>query len=276
MQNIMEEELNTILGEWGYEKPCAIGRGSFAKVYRVKRKRDGRFCACKISERKELLWAEAEVLQGLKHPLFPYYLDYKEKEECGFLFMEYISGQNLGAFMRRRGKMSQNSVIGIGMALAEGMCYLHELPEPVFFRDLKPENIMLQENGRVRLLDFGSAVCGKNNSRVVTGTVGYGAPEQWTDVEGVGSYSDVYALGKVLVFLLGGGMCYRGLKQILEEATKEVRSERIPDMRCLRRRLQPYASGTWHGIVGAELRALLPTRQENYIYTHNIVKKISE
>lgn len=273
MQNIVDEEFNSILEEWGYEKPCAIGRGSFAKVFRIKSKRDSSFCACKISNRKEMLWTEAEVLQEVKHQLFPYYLDYKEKGECGFLFMEYIPGQNLGMLMKRRGKMSQRSVIGIGMALAEGLSYLHELPRPVWFRDLKPENIMLQEDGRVKLLDFGSAAYGKNNSCVVTGTVGYGAPEQWTDAGGVGSYSDVYALGKVLTFLLGGGKCYWGLKKILEDATRVKRSERIPEMRFFQRRLQPYASGIWHEIMRAELRALFLTKQEMYIYTHNIIKK---
>lgn len=261
-----------LLEQWGYEKPCIIGEGGFAKVYRVRKQDAGAVCVCKVSCKKEMLGAEAGILRQLKHPLFAAYLDYKESETLGFLFMEYIPGQTLGTLIKRRKKMSQRRVIEIGMALAEGLCYLHEQPVPIIFRDLKPENIMLREDGTVKLLDLGSALWGNASLRVLTGTKGYSAPEQWTDTESIGAYSDVYALGRVLLFLLGDGKTYYGVFKLLESAVREERRERIPDMRCFYHQLKPYASNHVRSIVKAEMQALLYGKCSNYIFLQNIVK----
>ena len=256
----------------GYEDACLIGEGAFAKIYRVRETATGRFYACKISEKKEMLREEGRILQQLNHGLFPKYVDFKEGEEVGFLIMEYIPGRDLGAHIKRRRKLKLQQVTRIGMALAQGLCYLHELPTPIFFRDLKPENIMIREDGEVKLLDLGSAVRADASVRAITGTVGYAAPEQWSDFGRVGEYSDVYALGKVLNFLLGDGNKYFGVEQLLKEATREKIEERIPNMRCFMSRLKPYASQNVKKILRAEGQAFFRIKGGDYIFQQNIVK----
>ncbi len=235
--NNLKEIEKTVL-EWGYESSCFIGRGSFAEVYRVKECDAGRFWACKVSRQREMLRKESLILQQLEHPLFPRFCDLRETEENVFLFMEYVPGSNVRRLIEKRGKMTQQQVIRIATALAEGLCYLHELRTPILFRDLKPENIIIREDGEVKLLDFGSADLGKSTLHIITGTEGFAAPEQWLDSVNVGNYSDVYALGKVLYFMLGNGKIENWFYNLLEDCVRDDPKERIPDMRCFLSRLQ--------------------------------------
>lgn len=271
---VTDTDVSNFLHEWGYEKPCLIGQGAFAEVYRVKERATGRFVACKVSLEQEMLRKESSILQQIEHPLFPAFYDFGKNEGMGFLFMEYIPGTSLGTLMKRRGKMKQRQAIRIGMALAAGLCYLHELSTPVIFRDLKPENIVIREDGAVKLLDFGSAVRVNTSLHAITGTDGYAAPEQWTDVESVGTYSDVYALGKVMGFILGKKKGYRGLEMLLEQAAKEEIKERIPNMRYFSKRLRPYASENKWDIIKAECRSFFRRRESEYIFQQDIIKNI--
>lgn len=111
--------------------------------------------------------------------------------------------------LARRGHFTMGQTIRTGLALAEGLQYLHERPERFLFRDVKPSNIMIRQDGSVKLIDFG-CVCSRNDrisSRA--GTPDYAAPEQ---LEGYGELTpscDVYGLGKTLEAMLGEGVQFR-------------------------------------------------------------------
>jgi len=209
-----------------------IGEGAFAKVYALTRPDTGQIYACKVSRKRQMLKKEATILAQLEHPLFPQFYDYREEGEEGFLSMEYIEGQTLSQRVTKQGNFTQREAIEIATQLAEGLLYLHERNPCILFRDLKPENIMLEEGGGVKLLDFGSADVGGMSLDVITGTKGYGAPEQWWDRSRVGKYSDVYALGKVIYFMLGNGKVDKWLEDLLENCITVNMQERLPDMRC--------------------------------------------
>lgn len=264
--------MKDVLQRMGYRDACLIGQGGFAKIYRVKETDTGRFLACKISRDKKMLRSEGQILQQLRHVLFPDYVSFEESGAFGCLFMEYIPGRSLKELVKRRGKLSQRQVIRIGMALAQGLCYLHQLSIPVFYRDLKPENIMIREDGEIKLLDFGSAVRADALKGAITGTLGYSAPEQWSDAGCVGEYSDVYALGKVMKFMLGDGRRYVGLECLLKAAVQETIEERIPDMICFMSILRPYTSADFRVILRAEAQACFNKGWVNYLFLQNIVK----
>jgi len=224
--------------EWGYEQKNLVGKGAFAEVYRVKQFTTGEIMACKVSNEREMLRKEAEILQRVKHPLFPRFYEYREVPEGAFLFMEYVQGMTLQKMVEQRKRLTQKQAIRIATILAEGLLYLHEQTPSILFRDLKPGNIIIREDGAVKLLDFGSADMGGTSLHVVTGTEGYAAPEQWKDTVHVDKCSDVYALGKILYFMLGKGKVERWLSDLLEDCVRREPRERVPDMRCFLSRLK--------------------------------------
>lgn len=197
-----------ILGKKGYRCGRLLGKGAFSRVYYVEG-RAGQICACKVSENARLLEREAQVMAVLEHPLFPKCYEFWREAGLGFLLGEYVPGCTVEEMLERRGRFTVEQTIRAGLALAEGLQYLHERPERFLFRDVKPSNIMIRQDGSVKLIDFG-CVCSRNeriSSRA--GTPDYAAPEQ---LEGNGELTpscDVYGLGKTLEAMLGEGGQFR-------------------------------------------------------------------
>ena len=151
------------------------------------------------------------------------------------------------------------------------------------FRDVKPENIMLREDGRVKLLDFGSVGALEEHKKIITGTKGYSAPEQWEERGKIGFYSDVYAFGKVLFYMLNGQNAQgnmqwtaglklrRGIRRLTEDCVRENVEERVPNMRVVLHRLTPYVTERKGRIFWQEVKTILFQRKQSYIYQQNIL-----
>lgn len=226
------EHIVESMSHMGYESPSLIGQGAFSKVYRVAETSTGGYVACKVSEHVDMLREEWNMLSGLCHPLIPKAYEWREEGGHGFLFMEYIPGKNLEQYILENGRLNTKQAVKLGKSLAEGLRFLHELDSPIIFRDLKPANIMVGLDGCVRLLDFGSGARLQDVRTSITGTQGYGAPEQWQQNGRIGSYTDVYALGKVIQFVWNNEKGYGWFASLLEDCTRIPMEERIPNMRC--------------------------------------------
>lgn len=242
MKNVLKESARTraitdILDQWGYKTPSLIGQGAFSQVYRVKAATGNEIVACKVSEHTVMLREEWEVLSGLEHPVIPKAYEWREKDGYVFLFQEYIEGSNLEQYVVNNGKLSTEQTMHLGEILAETFCYLHELNNPIIFRDLKPENIMIGEEGSVKLLDFGGATRLRKQGLNMAGTPGYAAPEQWKQNGSIGCYSDVYAMGKVLMFAWKHKRGRGWFARLLADCTQDRVEERIPNMRCFLARM---------------------------------------
>lgn len=244
---IVSNEDQKALSGRGYEVVRLLGEGAFSKVVLVRKsaltqlkhtgeRRNGLQTegftdnvACKISHQTGLALREAETLAGIDHPLFPKYFGVWQEGEKVFLLMEYVRGSGLDALLVRRGGFSDIQVVQIGLELAEGLKYLHEMSKPILFRDLKPANIMLRQDGRVKLLDLGCA-CTTGLQADLAGTPEYASPEQLKSGSVLTPASDVYGLGKTL-HAMAGRKCGKGLGQVIAACVKERPQERIPDMR---------------------------------------------
>jgi serine/threonine protein kinase len=141
---------------------------------------------------------EIAILQGLNHPGIPRYLNSIETPEGFLLVQEYKAAQTLNVLR----SYAPAEIKQIAIDILEILVYLqNQLPE-VLHRDIKPENLLLDDQGKVYLIDFGFSRVGSEavaGSSVFKGTLGYIAPEQLFKPT---KASDLYSLGATLIFLL--------------------------------------------------------------------------
>lgn len=155
---------------------------------------------------------EANILKKVDHPVLPRIVDIIDKEGTVYVVMDYIQGLALDRILKEEGAQPQENVIEWAKQLASALDYLHSLNPPIIYRDMKPSNIMLQPDGRVKLIDFGTAKEYKVENIADTtalGTRGYAAPEQFGDEQGHGIYktdarTDIYCLGATIYHIVTG------------------------------------------------------------------------
>ncbi|MNX89343.1 Serine/threonine-protein kinase F [compost metagenome] len=106
--------------------------------------------------------------------------------------------------------MPEREALGVMRQVLETLVYLHGLRPPVLHRDLKPENLLRDADGKIWLIDFGSASDRYQDKQGVAietlttmHTLGYAAPEQALGLEAYPS-SDLYGLGCTVLYLLTG------------------------------------------------------------------------
>lgn len=194
-----------------------LGVGGFSAVYQA---RDMRFTnAIKICAIKEMVSSsteneaveltrktfetESSILATLEHPAIPKVYDFFSEGDRNYLVMEFIRGKDLEATVSERTEpIPQEIVLGWAEQICDIMVYLHsQEPSPIVFRDLKPSNLMLDNHGRIRLIDFGIAKIFKQGTKNTTvGTEGYSPPEQYRGE--ATPAGDVYAFGASMHHLL--------------------------------------------------------------------------
>jgi serine/threonine-protein kinase len=158
---------------------------------------------------------EAEIGNRINHPHVQHLLNIDEKRSEEYLVVEYIKGKTLRTILEDHAPQPLPPVeaIGIALQLCDALKYCHE--RGVFHRDMKPENIMIQEDGTIKIIDFGIALlegARRVTWRGLSGTVGtpdYMSPEQLKGERGFDS-SDIYAVGVILYEMLCGRTPFEG------------------------------------------------------------------
>lgn len=146
---------------------------------------------------------EASILATLSHAAVPQVYDYFTEGEHSYLVLEFIHGRDLETVLSAtEGFLSESQVVVWAMQICEVLTYLHyHKPHPIVFRDLKPSNIMIDDNGRVHLVDFGIAKVFQSGQKgTMIGTEGYSPPEQYRGI--AEPRGDIYSLGATLHHLL--------------------------------------------------------------------------
>lgn len=201
-------ESGTIIGE-RYRVLSKLGSGGMGEVYAAEDIRlQGKLRAIKVAESVHAS-EEAKMLMRLSHPSLPHIIDSFTLDGQGTeaIVMDYIHGFTLGELFNRQGrKFSFRDVLRMGIPICSALVYLHRQSPPIIHRDIKPSNIMVEENGHVRLIDFGiakSRVAAQTQTTMKLGTPGFAAPEQHMGRSEV--RTDIYGFGALLYYLLSEG-----------------------------------------------------------------------
>src|SRR5260370_10416037 len=123
---------------------------------------------------------EANILAELNHPAIPKIFDYFSNKDRAYLVMEYINGRNLEAIINSMPQiLPLDMVRKWALELCDVLSYLHtHQPEAIIFRDVKPSNLMIDQQGNVRLIDFGIAKAFQTTQKgTLSRTEGYSPPE---------------------------------------------------------------------------------------------------
>ncbi len=146
---------------------------------------------------------ETSILAALSHPGIVRIYDCFSDANRSYVVLEFVRGKDLETVLAEtKGLLPEAKVVSWAIQVCEVLDYLHSHePRPIVFRDIKPSNLMLDEYGRIRLIDFGIAKMFQGGRKgTMIGTEGYSAPEQYQGV--ADPRVDVYALGATMHHLL--------------------------------------------------------------------------
>ncbi len=213
-----------------YEIQSPLGSGGMGEVYRAIQSSLGRQVAIKVlpaekvadPERKQRFVQEAKSASSLNHPNIITIYDIGQAEGIDFISMELVSGKALDRLIPRHG-MRLSDALKYAVQIADALARAHAAG--IVHRDLKPGNIMVNEDGLVKVLDFGLAKLTEpmpasedESTRTmrptteegkIVGTVAYMSPEQ-AEGKKVDARSDIFSFGSALYEMVTGRQAFHG------------------------------------------------------------------
>ncbi len=195
-----------------------LGEGPLSEVYKAQDMQLGRTVALKIlrahaeidPQADTRFQREAKHTSSLDHKNIATIFEYGEFERTPYIAMEYLEGRTLDKIIKER-LLGYEECLRIATQLAEALSVVHE--EGLIHRDLKPGNVLLQDDGSVKLLDFGIARArdesGITQHATRGGTVLYMSPEQVRG-DDLDYRSDIFSLGALLYHLMTGALPFPG------------------------------------------------------------------
>ncbi len=231
----------------GYKVQALIGRGAMGTVYLARDTALNRPVALKVllgslarnPSMVRSFYREAQAAAPLRHPCVVRIYSAGVEAGTPYIAMEYVAGEPLDRFLRRKGTVNWQTALYVGAQLARALECAHGAG--VIHRDVKPANILLDRQGRVRLTDFGIARVATldtqaNGTNGVIGTPTYMSPEQCEGAD-LRPATDLYSLGVVLFQMMAGHAPFRAesshalVKQILTDDAPRLNKllPEIPD-----------------------------------------------
>lgn len=123
---------------------------------------------------------EAQSATSLAHPNIVSIYDVGEEDDLYYIVMEYVHGMTLKQYIQQHSPVNVDKAIDIMKQLTFAMSHAHQ--NHIVHRDIKPHNILLDEEGNVKITDFGIAMALSATSitqtNSVLGSVHYLSPEQ--------------------------------------------------------------------------------------------------
>ena len=224
---------------------CELGRGAMGVTYKAFDTNLRALVALKVINAayldsdvaRQRFQREARVAAGLRHPNVAGVFHLGEEGGNYFYAMEFIDGETLEAFVRRRGPLPPALALSLTLQVARALRAAAKVG--LVHRDLKPSNLMLSrededdadEDLHVKVIDFGLAKMARGDGEAasvsltgsgILGTPHYISPEQLEE-KGLDTRSDIYSLGVTLWYMLTGKPPYSGsMMQVMSKHLNEL------------------------------------------------------
>jgi serine/threonine-protein kinase len=204
-----------------YEIIGELGQGAMGVVYKAKDPLIDRVVAIKtinlnqaLEEREEYearFYQEARAAGRLSHHNIVTIYDVGKSGDVAYIAMEFLQGRELREVLNEKSVLPIAQVLDIVAQVAQGLSYAHE--HGIVHRDVKPSNIMIQQDGHVKITDFGIARMASAAVRTQTGMV-LGSPKYMSPEQVMGKLtdqrSDIFSLGVMLYEMLTGRPPFSG------------------------------------------------------------------
>lgn len=203
---------NALFGK--YELGKLLGCGAFAKVYHARNVSNGQSVAIKVISKNKIAGSnlmsnvkrEISIMRRLRHPHIVKLFEVLATKTKIYFVMEFVKGGELFAKVAK-GRFSEDLSRKYFQQLISAVGYCHS--RGIFHRDLKPENLLLDDNGDLKVSDFGlSAVTDQVRHdgllHTLCGTPAYVAPEILAKKGYDGAKVDVWSCGVILFVLTAG------------------------------------------------------------------------
>lgn len=210
---IKMEKKGTILMH-RFEVGRLLGQGTFAKVYHAQNLKSGESVAIKIIDKEKVLKVglidqikrEISVMRLVRHPNVVQLYEVMASKTKIYFAMEYVKGGELFNKVAK-GKLKEDAARKYFQQLVGAVDFCHS--RGVYHRDLKPENLLLDENGNLKISDFGLSALLESRRQdgllhTTCGTPAYVAPEVINKKGYDGAKADIWSCGVVLFVLLAG------------------------------------------------------------------------
>ncbi|XP_062095918.1 CBL-interacting serine/threonine-protein kinase 12-like [Humulus lupulus] len=191
-----------------------LGHGTFAKVYLAKNIKSGESVAIKVIDKEKILKGgliahikrEISILRRVRHPNIVQLFEVMATKAKIYFVMEYVRGGELFNKVAK-GRLKEEVARKYFQQLISAVSFCHA--RGVFHRDLKPENLLLDENGNLKVSDFGlSAVSDQIRQdglfHTFCGTPAYVAPEVLARKGYDAAKVDIWSCGVILFVLMAG------------------------------------------------------------------------
>ncbi|KAI3524324.1 hypothetical protein L1887_02977 [Cichorium endivia] len=197
-----------------YELGRQLGHGTFAKVYHARNLQTGRSVAMKVVGKEKVIKAgmmdqikrEISVMKMVRHPNIVELHEVMASKSKVYFVMELVRGGELFSKIEK-GRLREDVARGYFQQLISAVDFCHS--RGVYHRDLKPENLLLDEDGNLKVTDFGLSAFSEHLHQdgllhTTCGTPAYVAPEVIGKKGYDGAKADIWSCGVILYVLLAG------------------------------------------------------------------------
>ncbi|XP_057764127.1 CBL-interacting serine/threonine-protein kinase 12-like [Salvia miltiorrhiza] len=209
---VKQEIKGLLLGR--YEVGKLLGHGTFAKVYHARNVKSNENVAIKVIDKEKILKVgltahvkrEISILRRVRHPNIVQLFEVMATKTKIYFVMEYVRGGELFSKVAK-GRLKEDLARKYFQQLISAVSFCHA--RGVYHRDLKPENILLDEEGNLKVSDFGLSAISEQIKQdglfhTFCGTPAYVAPEVLARKGYNGEKVDLWSCGVVLFVLMSG------------------------------------------------------------------------